>query len=292
MDGTTSVDVGCEAHAVRERVHATLRHLSQTGEIPSLPRVATAALGVARDPDAEVEKLCRIVESDMGLAARLLRVSNSALFGRRTPAKDLRDAVLTVGFRQTCEILITAAARQLYNMQDDLAQNMWNHDLAVAVAAEEVARTTRRVSAGNAFLPGLFHDIGRVAFLLADKASFQVIQQLADEATDPRLTLEREWYSADHAEAGAILAEDWGIAPEHVDAIRWHHTPSAADIAPALATVINAADSLAYEIGVGTSTQPPEPIGLVKLGLEGDAATECIQRVREALERQQQLFGG
>lgn len=290
MDGMTTVDAGLEPHAVREQVHATLRHLSQTGEIPSLPRVATAALGVARDPDAEVEKLCRIIESDMGLAARLLRVSNSALFGRHTPAKDLRDAVLTVGFRQTCEILIAAAARQLYDVRDQVAQNLWHHALAVAVAAEEVARTTRRVSAGTAFLPGLFHDIGRVAFLLADKASFDVIQQLADEAADSRLTLERDWYSADHAEAGAILAEDWGLAPEHVDAIRWHHAPAAADIAPALATVVNAADSLAYAIGIGTSSQAPEPIGLVELGLEGDAATACIERVREAFKRQQQLF--
>jgi len=290
MDGTTAVDVGSEPLAVRERVHSTLRHLSQTGEIPSLPRVATAALGVARDPDANVEKLCGIVESDMGIAARLLRVSNSAVFGRRTPAKDLRAAILTVGFRQTCDILVAAAARQLYDTQSAAAESLWNHALAVAVAAEEVARVSRRVSAGNAFLPGLFHDIGRVAFLLADRASFEVIQRLTDDGEGERNTFEREWYSADHAEAGAILAEDWGLAPDHVDAIRWHHAPSAADTAPALATVVNAADSLAYEIGVGTSTRPPEPIGLVELGIEGEEASACVQRVREAFERQQQLF--
>jgi HD-like signal output (HDOD) protein len=285
-----SVDAGGEPGAVREQLHITLRHLSQTGEIPSLPRVATAALGVARDPDAQVEKLCQIVESDMGLAARMLRVSNSAMFGRRTPAKDLRDAILTVGFRQTCDILVAAAARQLYNMDDGTAESLWNHALAVAVAAEEVARITRRVPLGDAFLPGLFHDIGRVAFLLADKASFDVILNLLVEDGEEPAFLEREWYSADHAEAGAILAEDWGLAPDQVDAIRWHHAPSVAEIAPALATVVNAADSLAYLIGFGTTTRPPQPIGLGELGLDGDAGSECAERVREAFQSHQQLF--
>jgi len=275
---------------VREHLHITLRHLSQTGEIPSLPRAATAALGVAQDPNAQVEKLCRIVESDIGLAARMLRVSNSALFGRRTPAKDLRDAILTVGFRQTCDILVAAAARQLYNMEDGTAESLWNHALAVAVAAEEVARTTRKVPVGSAFLPGLFHDIGRVAFLLADKASFEVILNLVEEDGEEPAFLEREWYSADHAEAGAILAEDWGLAPDHVDAIRWHHAPSVAETAPTLATVVNAADSLAYLIGFGTTARVPEPIGLTELGLEGDAGSECVERARQAFQRQQQLF--
>jgi putative nucleotidyltransferase with HDIG domain len=275
---------------LQARVRSTLARLSQTGALPTLPAAASAALAMARDPEADVDKLCRVVQTDLGLSARVLRVANSAALGRRNPARKLQEAVITIGLRKTCDILVAACAKRLYEGATVRAEELWNHSLAVGVAAEELARMTRRVEVGCAFLPGLFHDVGRVAFLLADATAADVIESLVINGEGGKSYFEREWYGFDHAEAGAILAEDWGLALELCDAIRWHHEPTEAGAARELATVLNAADALAYRIGCGSSLEPPPDVTTDVLGLTADDEATLVERVRVVWEEQRDLL--
>jgi putative nucleotidyltransferase with HDIG domain len=232
-----------------------------------------------------------VIQTDVGLAARVLRVANSAALGRRNPARKLQEAVITIGLRKTCDILVAACAKRLYEGGTSDAEELWNHSLAVAVACEELARATRRVDVGCAFLPGLFHDVGRVAFLLADETAAEVIAGLATSGSDERSHLEREWYGFDHAEAGAILAEDWGLALELCDAIRWHHEPTEAGAARELATLLNAADAFAYRIGCGTGGEPPPSVGTARLALDPADELALAERIRTVWDEQRQLLG-
>jgi HD-like signal output (HDOD) protein len=274
----------------RERIHRTLRHLSRTGEVPTLPQTATAALAVARDPVASADELCGVIRTDMGLAARILHVVNSAAYARRTPARTLRDAVVALGLRKTCDILVAACFRQLSVASGPHAQVLWNHALAVAIAAEELARMTRTVEPGAGFLPGLFHDVGRVAFFLADAMSVEVIQGLADAGAGERTVLEHEWYGFDHAEAGALLAEEWGLVPEQCDAIRWHHDPTQAEAGRTLAPLLSAADRLAYTIGCGTGAAQPTVIETNRLGLSPEDEARCTERVHATFVQENELL--
>jgi putative nucleotidyltransferase with HDIG domain len=275
---------------LQARVRSTLARLSQTGALPSLPAAASAALGLARDPEADVDKLCRVIQTDMGLSARVLRVANSAALGRRNPARKLQEAIITVGLRKTCDIMVAACAKRLYEGATARAEDLWNHSLAVGVAAEELARKTHTVEVGCAFLPGLFHDVGRVAFLLADETAAEVIDGLVVNNGTSKSFFEREWYGFDHAEAGAILAEDWGLALELCDAIRWHHEPKEAGAAIELAKILNAADALAYKIGCGTTLEPPSGVSLAHLGLSAEDEDAITERVRVAWEEQRDLL--
>ena len=280
-----------ERKALGELVRATLSRLCRTGRLPALASVATAALTVARDPDSDVDDLTRLVQSDVGLAARILRVANSAGYGRRKHARTIHDAVITVGLRPTCAILVAVCVRQLYAEPGQHTEVLWNHSLAVALAAEELARVSRDVRPDVGFLSGLFHDVGRIALRVADAPSFGVIQGLVDETGGRSTELEKEWYGFDHAQAGAILTEDWGLALDQCDAIRWHHDPAGAGAYRNLATVINAADSLAYSMGYGTYAEPAPDVSMAPLGLSPEEEAECAARVREAFKVQRQLIG-
>jgi len=278
--------------AVRERVSSTLKRLSRTGALPTLPAVASSALALVRDPEADIDELCKIIQTDVGLSARVLRIANSAALGRRRSVRKLSDAVVTVGLRKTCDVLVAACARQLYDQASPRAETLWNHALAAAVASEELARRTRRVEPGRAFLPGLFHDVGQIAFLLADEVSLDVVDQLVEAGEGDRVGLEREWYGFDHAEGGAILSEDWGLAAEQSEAIRFHHEPGNAGEVSELAANLSAADAIAYAIGCGASTIPPEDaVSLEALGVEGEEAELLIERVLAAFEEQLDLLG-
>ncbi len=291
MSEAALAEVSVERGELRQRVRSTLTRLSRTGALPTLPAAASAALGIARDPDADVQHVCEVIQIDVGLAARIIRAANSAALARRNPAKSLRDAVLTVGLRKTCDILVAMCARQLYEGADAHAEMLWNHALAVGLGTEQLAYLTRAVDPSSAFLPGLFHDIGRIAFVLADPMAAEVIDRLADAGEGAKTSLEREWYDFDHGEAGAILAEEWGLALEQCDAIRLHHRPPANGSGGQLAALINAADGLAYTLGYGSSAVQPVEISTARIGLGADDEREWSERVGAAIAQQQELLG-
>lgn len=275
---------------LRVRVRTTLIRLSETGALPALPAAASAALALARDPDADVDKLCRVIQTDGGLSARVLRVANSAALGRRNPARRVQEAIITVGLRKTCDIMVAACAKRLYESASARAEQLWNHALAAGVAAEHLARATGCVETGSAFLPGLFHDVGRVAFQIADGFAAEVIDDLVESGHGGMPLLEREWYGFDHAEAGAILVEDWGLALELCDAIRWHHDPDRAGAAQELARVLNAADALAHRISCGGVAEPPALVTPADLGLTPEDEATLEAEVRAAWEEQRELL--
>jgi putative nucleotidyltransferase with HDIG domain len=290
--GSEARDAEVDRQALREHVRSTLTRLSRTGELPALPAAATAALAIARDPEAGVESLCTVIRTDVGLSARILRAANSAAYARRVPARTLAEAVLTLGLRRTCDLLVAAGVRQLFHRVPRCAERMWNHALATALVSEEVARATGAVDPHIVFLPGLFHDVGRIAFLLADDAAFGVVDAHVESDAKKRPDAERAWYGFDHAEAGAILAEDWGLVHEQVDAIRWHHQPGQADQGRLLAAVLNVGDAGAYALGFGGgAVAPVDAAGREILVLSADAANEALAAARGVFAIHHDLFG-
>lgn len=279
--------------ALREEVKRTLSRLSRTGALPTIGAAATAALALARDPDAELGKLCQVIRGDVGLTARVLRMANSAALGRRAAASDVDAAVMALGMRKTCDILVGVCARQMYATPDPRSETLWSHAVMVAVAAQELAAVTRRTDAGLAFLTGLFHDVGRFALLLADPHAVEIVAAVVESGLEAEVDVERQWYGFDHTECGAILVEEWGLTPEQVDAVRSHHRlVDEDDRGAGLAVVVRAANVLAHRLTVDAeSGAPDDAASNPVLGLSPADEAVCVERIRAALAEYQELLG-
>ncbi len=248
--------------------------IATTCDLPPLPAAAARALTLARDPNSSSEALARVVATDPALAARVLAMSRSVTYLRRQPPRTLREAVATVGLRALRRILIAASARAAYRADDRVAQSLWAHSLATALAAEELGKAIGGTAAGDAFIAGLLHDIGKLVLHLANPAAFATLG-LFDEAA------ERGLFGSTHAEIGARLAEKWGLEGDIVAGIRGHH---AADPSP-LAACVARADRIAMQIGYGSLVHPAPP-GDLGNGELDDAA----ERVRVLFEGERHLF--
>jgi HD-like signal output (HDOD) protein len=274
---------------VRDNVRSTLTRLSRTGELPTLPPAALAAMAIARNPDSGVDDLCQVIRRDVGLSSRILRVANSAAYARRVPARALVDAVLTLGLRKTCDLLVAAHARRLFAVAPAHAERLWRHSLASALLADEMARFSGGRNGLLAFLPGLFHDVGRIAFYLATSdPGADTRSEAATVSGKPEA--ERARYGFDHAEAGAILTEDWGLGPDQVDAIRWHHQPAQAEHGRMLAAILNVADVAAHEMGFGSGSAAPEHVDGTSIGLGDPELETIVERVRETFRTHDSLL--
>jgi len=278
-----------DRQAFLAHANETLRKLAETGDLPTLPAAASAALAAARAPYADIQKLSRIIESDVGLAARVLRIANSVALGRRVRTKTLPDAIVAVGLRGLCEVLITAY--QVYLAAGRRVNELWNHALMVALCAQELSCALGSPDPAEAFLPGLFHDVGCVAMLVCDVTGFEIIEDLVASGRGDKIALEREWYGFDHALAGSILTRNWGLAEEQSEAIGRHHDPPPNPPGqPALAALLAAADSVACALGFGTPGEGQAAIQVRDLGISPEVEATCARRARSLFKLHKNLL--
>jgi len=90
---------------------------------------------------------------------------------RRQPPRTLDEAITTVGFEALRNILVAASLRA--SRADDAASHrLWEHALATALAADELAHLDGLPRGGSVFIAGLLHDTGKLLFHLSDAKAF------------------------------------------------------------------------------------------------------------------------
>lgn len=292
LDSTVDAAEGGVVRSDRElavHVRGTLARLSKSGGLPMLSGTVTRALAAAREPDADLATICGIVETDVGVTARVLRLANSALYRRGRSHDTLNGAVGAIGIGSLTELLLAASLRSMLRSGDVLAGTLWDHALATALAGRMLAPVLG-CRHEHAFLAGLFHDVGRFAFYKADPFAFEAITGLLALEPEHDRAFEREWFGFDHTEAGAVLVADWGFSTETVEAIRWHHEPDQAGFARPLAELVRLADALTRTVALGGVGEPAADAAILDARLSRDEQTVFAERIDHELQEHRQSF--
>ena len=138
-------------------------------ELDSLPSVALRVIELADMEETDRRELVHLIESDQSLAARVLRVSNSAWLGFPGRISSLDRAMAILGFDIVRNLALSVVVSHLFlkEQKDDRlkARDLWYHSLACAVACDQLARRTSFPQPGNAFVAGLLHDLGKILLL-------------------------------------------------------------------------------------------------------------------------------
>ena len=77
----------------------------QMGDLPALSTVVTEVLRMTEDPNTSTGDVCEVVQSDPGLTAKVLRVSNSSYYGMRQYVGTLKLALVILGVREVRNIV-------------------------------------------------------------------------------------------------------------------------------------------------------------------------------------------
>lgn len=72
------------------------KRLEETLELPPLPETARAIIELRSDPDADVDKLGKIVERDPSLAAQVVSWASSSYYSAPGNIKSIQDAIIRV----------------------------------------------------------------------------------------------------------------------------------------------------------------------------------------------------
>src|SRR3954452_4610615 len=194
-------------------------------DFPVLDGTVQRIIAIADDPDTTTADLVGCLEADPTFAANLLRYANSAAMARPIRAKTVRQAVMLVGRKTLRRLALETATYRFFEKAPGTGSargELHVHAISVASVAAAAAEQVRAHGDGP-HLGGLLHDIGRYVLPIAfGEQACDEIAVLAPSGPD-RVLLERERFGIDHAIAGALLAEAWGVSADVVSAIAWHH---------------------------------------------------------------------
>lgn len=186
--------------------------------LPSLPEVAIKIRHALVEEHTELEHVVRVIGADPVLAARVVTAANSAFARASRPISDLHTAVFRLGLQSVYSLAMSTALQQvLYaKVPDRLRSTLkaeWECSVRVAVIAQSLARIVGDCDSDEAFLAGLFHNIGKL-FILKRAADFPELLQ-----SESALQMVMEAW---HNVVGFALVTHWGMAGDIAAAVRDH----------------------------------------------------------------------
>jgi len=253
--------------------------------LPSLPDLALRIRHAIDDDVSDARRIARMLDSDPAMAAKLLKVANSALYGGVGSIETTSRAVVRLGRETTRQLLLTFALREVFHNDDPRIgkrmQAVWQHSVHIAAICFVLARRIPDMQPEEALLVGLVHDIGVIAFLNYI-ASYPELKE--DDATlDEAIARMR-------GELGAMILRRWNFAPSVVSAARsaenWFYTdPRAVSFTDLLIVAQVHERMLAGQVGELPALDKITAIQRV-LGEQASPETslEILQEAREQIE--------
>ena len=266
--------------------------------LPTPPGIAIRILELGRDPDVDLSGLARLLARDPALASRILRASNSALYGQRRRSDNLRQAMVVIGLNATMTLALTFSLGDLLNKESSAGRGIghyWRRALIAATAGPLINALQDRHQHEETVLAALLNDIGVLAF---DAALSEEYRPILAQATnhDGLLRLEREQLGSDHGEAGSWLMRHWKL-PERIALVASAaHDPLstqiAADCRPLVKTVAVAGKiaDLFLDEGCEGSVHRLAQSASRLIGLEGEPLQDVIASVSEILPEVASLY--
>ncbi len=217
---------------IQEHLHSdSLRLLvGRLTALPSLPDVYQKLLEEIHRSEPNVERIGKLISSDLGMTALVLKLVSSSFFGLPTHITNAEHAVALLGLNILRPLVLTAHLFSYYKstkIEGLSLESMMLHGVAVGTAARAILQQEQMpmVQADNGFLAGTLHDIGKLIF--AANLGEEYVSVLRD-ARDRKVALhiaEESAFGATHAEVGGYLLGLWGLPAEIVEAVTFHHHP-------------------------------------------------------------------
>ena len=232
---------------------------------PLLPDVALKIVRLASSADTDTSQILTLIERDPLIAARVIQVANSPLYGTLSLASIL-DATVRLGRRTivqiVMEVALQSAVLSVTTYQASI-QRVFDHSLVTAHLSKLVAKAAG-VADESVYLSGLLHDIGIIGALTV----------LADTDEPPKLSLDM-WMAVDdlHTEAASIIVHHWKLPEELGAVIRHHHGVNPDPKFAPSSWVVCLAERLATDCGLGACAVH---------GVDA-TATPIVQRAKDTL---------
>jgi HD-like signal output (HDOD) protein len=282
-----------ERVTMKTRYRKFFDKLETSRNMPSLPHILVKLIEACNSESDTIKEISKIINKDVSLSARLLRLVNSVYYGLPTRVTGIDHALLLLGTNAVKNIAISTSVFQAFDQAKDSSvfrlKLFWWHSLMCATLAKLIAERTSYPAPDEAFLSGLLHDIGKLVLLGNFPKEYAEI--LESHRSKPDLLLAGETrLGATHCEVGAWMINRWDLQSFMADAVLYHHEPvhRILDALP-LVKIVFMANALCSEDVQDTDARfraAEEVFGFARSEVEGfiSLAEQEVKQVAESLE--------
>lgn len=224
--------------------------LDNVDQLVSFPAACVRLNELVNDPSCSAQDMGRVINQDVALTARLLRIANSPMYGLSTQVETVTRAVTVLGMKQVRDLALASAAIKTFDGIPNTLVSMrsfWEHSILCALCARTMAMDCLRHQREAVFVAGLLHDMGKL--VLYNQLPDLSRRTLEASANGPRSQesqiAEHEIIGFDHADVGSELARRWSLPISLQESIAYHHDPAKAEQNQVEVAIVHIANSLA-----------------------------------------------
>ena len=238
-----------------------VQKLVDSSQLASFPDIYYRIDKALRDPKSSAAHLAETISSDTSLAAKLLRLANSAFYGLPSKTDSITRAVTLIGTKEISTLALgVLAIRYFKNIPQKLInmKGFWTHSVACGFFASILAQRKIGLSEERFFIAGLLHDIGRLVMSMGLPKNMAYAVSQSRTTSTPLNEVEREVFGFDHTKTASLLMKKWEIPMTLENMLRYHHDPVKSPN-PLEASVIHVADIMAIAFQFGHSGEMMVP---------------------------------
>jgi len=205
--------------------------IAQMRQVPSPLKSYQQIVQEMKSPTCSLEKIGSLIAQDPAVAAKVLQLANSTVFGRELNVVNPSEAIAYIGLETTKAVVLLA---HTFSSFDNLRlarfsiEDLWRHSVEVGRLARRVVELEKGGEdvAEQAFAAGLLHDIGKLLFAANHPGVFTKVLRLAREQQCNLWEAESQVMpGVGHAELGATVLGIWGLPKTITEAVALHHSP-------------------------------------------------------------------
>ncbi len=258
--------------------------LRSVKNLPTLPGIVIKLSKMAEDPDTTTDQMGKVISKDHILAAKLLKLVNSAFYGFPQRISSISSAIILLGFNVIKSLIISAS---IFEFMEDQDLELWEHSLGCAVVSSVLAKRLGVSEPEEISTAGLIHDIGKVAIKMELPEEFEKIHGLVRKQGISTLEAEREILGLDHAEVGGWLTKSWNLPTKLIEPIVCHHDPRISKNEQIASSIVHFSDIVIRGWGYGHADDiwvpPLNKRAWTILGLVPEDLDQIIEEVEEKL---------
>ncbi len=193
--------------------------LDSVSEICAIPKSAQEVIELTRSFDAPIQPIVDAVARDPALAAEVLRIANSPVFGQVGKVQSLHRAVVVLGMQELHNMAAAMAMLAAFPTTGKLSDELNRSSVVAATLARLMVQEIGNTSTSTAFICGLLSEIGTMICLLADREEYSSIWNESAGDAEKRFELEKKRYGTSSAQLGASMLSRNQLPDEVVSAV-------------------------------------------------------------------------
>ncbi|TXR54846.1 HDOD domain-containing protein [Reinekea thalattae] len=193
--------------------------------VPPQPQIMVDLQMEQFAPEPDIHRIAELIAQDVGLSGTMLKIVNSSAYGLVNHINSVQQATILLGVTTVINIINGISIRGELSDQDIVKlNNFWDTSFDVAVVCKHVAKKIGMPLVDEAYLLGLFHNVGIVLMNRRFANYMDCLPECYSGKYSRIIDTENELFKTNHAVIGYYIARAWKLPKVICECIADHHS--------------------------------------------------------------------